>query len=97
MGAYTVELDAANAPITVNNFVVLARYHYFDSTICHRAIKGFMVQCGDPSGTGTGLEPGYTIADELPATGCVQDRIAGNGQHRPAELGQQPVLPDHRR
>ena len=68
MGAYTVELDAAKAPITVNNFVVLARYHYFDSTICHRAIPGFMVQCGDPTSTGTG-GPGYTIADELPATG----------------------------
>jgi cyclophilin family peptidyl-prolyl cis-trans isomerase len=65
MGSYTVALDAAAAPITVNNFVVLARYHYFDSTICHRAIPGFMVQCGDPSATGTG-GPGYTITDELP-------------------------------
>ena len=69
MGAYSVQLDAATSPITVNNFVVLARYHYFDSTICHRAIPGFMVQCGDPTGSGTG-GPGYTIADELPATGA---------------------------
>lgn len=65
LGAYTAQLDAAAAPITVNNFVVLARYHYFDSTACHRAIPGFMVQCGDPSGTGGG-GPGYTITDELP-------------------------------
>ena len=69
MGAYTVQLDAKAAPTTVNNFVVLARYHYFDSTICHRAIPAFMVQCGDPTGTGTG-GPGYTIADELPKAGA---------------------------
>ncbi|MGZ4671685.1 MAG: peptidylprolyl isomerase [Ilumatobacteraceae bacterium] len=68
MGAYTVQLDAKAAPITVNNFVVLARYHYFDSTVCHRAIPGFMVQCGDPTGSGSG-GPGYTIADELPKAG----------------------------
>jgi peptidyl-prolyl cis-trans isomerase B (cyclophilin B) len=67
-GAYTIELDAASAPLTVNNFVVLARYHYFDNTICHRVIPGFAVQCGDPTGTGSG-GPGYTFADELPAAG----------------------------
>jgi cyclophilin family peptidyl-prolyl cis-trans isomerase len=69
MGAYTVQLDAKAAPTTVNNFVVLARYHYFDSTLCHRAIPGFMVQCGDPTGSGTG-GPGYTISDELPKAGA---------------------------
>jgi cyclophilin family peptidyl-prolyl cis-trans isomerase len=68
MGDYTVALDATTSPITVNNFVVLARYHYFDSTICHRAIPGFMVQCGDPTGTGQG-GPGYSIPDELPPAG----------------------------
>lgn len=71
-GNYTVALDAAKAPKTVNNYVVLARYHYFDGTPCHRIISGFMAQCGDPSGTGTGDSgryPGYTFADEnLPAT-----------------------------
>ena len=67
-GAYTIELNAGAAPLTVNNFVVLARYHYFDNTICHRAIPSFAVQCGDPTGTGSG-GPGYTFADELPATG----------------------------
>lgn len=68
-GAYTATLDAKAAPLTVNNFVVLARYHYFDNTVCHRAIPGFMVQCGDPTATGSG-GPGYTFADELPATGA---------------------------
>jgi cyclophilin family peptidyl-prolyl cis-trans isomerase len=68
-GAYTIELDAAAAPLTVNNFVTLARYHFFDNTICHRAIPGFAVQCGDPTGTGTG-GPGYEFADELPVSGA---------------------------
>jgi cyclophilin family peptidyl-prolyl cis-trans isomerase len=67
-GAYTIALDPGAAPLTVNNFVVLARYHYFDNTICHRAIPGFAVQCGDPTGTGSG-GPGYTFADEPPAAG----------------------------
>lgn len=67
-GAYTIALDPGAAPLTVNNFVVLARYHYFDNTICHRAIPGFAVQCGDPTGTGSG-GPGYSFADELPAAG----------------------------
>ena len=52
----------------MNNFVVLARYHYFDDTACHRIIPDFVVQCGDPTGTGTG-GPGYAFADELPAGG----------------------------
>jgi cyclophilin family peptidyl-prolyl cis-trans isomerase len=67
-GAYTIALNPSTAPLTVNNFVVLARYHFFDNTICHRAIPGFAVQCGDPTGTGTG-GPGYSFADELPSTG----------------------------
>jgi cyclophilin family peptidyl-prolyl cis-trans isomerase len=65
-GSFTVALDSADAPGTVNNFVVLARYHYYDTLTCHRIIKDFVVQCGDPSGTGGGAEPGYTIIDELP-------------------------------
>jgi cyclophilin family peptidyl-prolyl cis-trans isomerase len=67
-GDVTVALDAQKAPQTVNNFVVLALYHYFDSTVCHRIITGFVVQCGDPTGTGSGANPGYTIPDELPTT-----------------------------
>ncbi len=64
-GSYTALLDAQNAPKTVNNFVVLARYHYFDATPCHRIIANFMAQCGDPTGSGSG-GPGYTVPDELP-------------------------------
>jgi cyclophilin family peptidyl-prolyl cis-trans isomerase len=66
LGAYTMELYADKAPQTVNNFVVLARYHYFDNTTCHRAIFDFMVQCGDPTATGSG-GPGYEFANENPA------------------------------
>ncbi len=67
-GDLTIVLDPAKAPGTVNNFVNLARSKYFDNTVCHRAIPSFVVQCGDPTATGTG-GPGYSIADELPATG----------------------------
>jgi len=66
-GDIVVELDAEAAPQTVNNFVVLARYHYYDDVPFHRIIPGFMNQAGDPVGPtpGTG-GPGYTIPDELP-------------------------------
>jgi cyclophilin family peptidyl-prolyl cis-trans isomerase len=68
MGTYSAVLDAAKAPGAVNNFVSLARNKYFDDTTCHRAIPAFMVQCGDPTATGSG-GPGYKFADELPASG----------------------------
>jgi len=64
-GAFTITLDAAAAPTTVNNFVFLARQHYYDCVIFHRVIPGFAVQGGDPTGTGAG-GPGYSIPDELP-------------------------------
>jgi cyclophilin family peptidyl-prolyl cis-trans isomerase len=64
-GPITVALDAKTAPKTVNNFVVLARYHFFDNVLCHRIVNNFVVQCGDPDGTGAG-GPGYTFEDELP-------------------------------
>jgi cyclophilin family peptidyl-prolyl cis-trans isomerase len=70
-GTLVVELDQSRAPLTVNNFVTLARYHYFDNTECHRIIPGFMAQCGDPTATGTG-GPGYQFADELPEAGEYQ-------------------------
>lgn len=64
-GTVHVTLRADVAPLTVNNFVNLARFHYFDGTTCHRAIQSFVVQCGDPTATGSG-GPGYEFADELP-------------------------------
>src|SRR4051795_5552444 len=67
-GTMTIALDAAGAPKTVNNFVFLARYHYYDGIIFHRIIPGFVCQGGDPTGNGTG-GPGYRFEDELPKAG----------------------------
>ena len=67
-GSMTIALDPVAAPQTVNNFVVLSRYHYYDGVIFHRIIPGFVCQGGDPQGTGMG-GPGYKFADELPAPG----------------------------
>lgn len=67
-GSLTADLYSDSAPVTVNNFVFLAKYGYFNETICHRAIPGFVVQCGDPTGVGNG-GPGYAIPDELPQAG----------------------------
>ncbi|MCF2529038.1 peptidylprolyl isomerase [Yinghuangia soli] len=64
-GDITIALDAAKAPKTVNSFNFLAEKNYFDHTKCHRLTTGAMtvLQCGDPTGTGTG-GPGYKFADE---------------------------------
>ncbi len=67
-GDLTIALDPDAAPKTVNNFVVLARYHYYDGIVFHRIIPGFVLQGGDPQGDGRG-GPGYKFADELPAPG----------------------------
>lgn len=67
-GSMQISLDPLAAPKTVNNFVFLARYHYFDGIVFHRIIPGFVLQGGDPTGTGTG-GPGYRFEDELPPPG----------------------------
>ena len=67
-GTMTIALDAIAAPSTVNNFVFLARWHYYDGIVFHRIIPGFMLQGGDPEGSGRG-GPGYRFDDELPAPG----------------------------
>lgn len=67
LGEFTMALDAKATPKTVNNFVVLSRYHAYDGTPFHRVIPDFVVQGGDPAGTGSG-RIGYTIEDELPTS-----------------------------
>jgi cyclophilin family peptidyl-prolyl cis-trans isomerase len=62
-GDITIKMHVDQAPITVNNFVFLAQEGFYDNTIFHRAIEGFMIQGGDPEGTGMG-GPGYRFADE---------------------------------
>ena len=68
MGDLTIALYPDKAPKTVNNFVVLARYHYYDGLIFHRIINGFVCQGGCPQGSGMG-GPGYRFEDELPQPG----------------------------
>jgi len=68
MGTLVIALDPAAAPKTVNNFVSLARYHYYDGLTFHRVIQGFVLQGGCPQGSGTG-GPGYKFEDELPEAG----------------------------
>ncbi len=67
-GTMIFALDPTKAPITVNSFVFLARYHYFDGIGFHRVVPSFVLQGGDPLGTGLG-GPGYNFADELPKAG----------------------------
>lgn len=62
-GAFDVELFAAQAPVTVNNFVFLAKDGFYDGIVFHRVIDNFMIQGGDPTGTGRG-GPGYKWNDE---------------------------------
>jgi len=65
LGSFKIELLANESPKTVNNFVFLAGQKFYDGVIFHRIIKTFMIQGGDPTGTGCG-GPGYQFADELP-------------------------------
>lgn len=67
-GRIPVALDAKSSPCTVNSFLALAHQGYFDHTPCHRLTTAgiYVLQCGDPTGTGTG-GPGYTIPGELPS------------------------------
>jgi cyclophilin family peptidyl-prolyl cis-trans isomerase len=67
-GDIVISLDPAAAPATVNSFVFLATAGYFDGTVFHRILPGFVVQAGDPTATGRG-GPGYTVPDELPSIG----------------------------
>lgn len=67
-GTIEIELLEERSPQTVNNFVSLARDGFYDGVIFHRVISGFMIQGGDPTGTGRG-GPGYKFRDELEGTG----------------------------
>ncbi len=84
-GDMSVELFAAQAPVTVNNFVFLAREGFYNNTTFHRVIGGFMAQGGDPTGSGMG-GPGYKFRDEPGALGLKHDKagmlsMANAGPH----------------
>ncbi len=68
LGDIEIDLLAEQSPLTVNNFVFLARDGFYDDVIFHRVISGFMIQGGDPTGTGRG-GPGYRFRDETEGAG----------------------------
>ena len=71
-GTITLKLDGKTAPITVQNFVDLAQSGFYDGLTFHRIMKGFMIQGGDPEGTGMG-GPGYSIKGEFASNGFKND------------------------
>jgi len=83
-GDLVLELFAADAPKTVNNFIFLAREGFYDGTIFHRVIADFVVQGGEPTGTGRG-GPGYNFPDEFSKrkhlTGTLSMANAGPGSY----------------
>jgi cyclophilin family peptidyl-prolyl cis-trans isomerase len=90
LGRIVIELDAVAAPETVNNFVFLSRYHYYDGAPFHRIIPGFVIQggdaVGDPLGTGN---PGYAIVDELPEAGAYRTGSVAMANSGPDTSGSQ--------
>jgi peptidyl-prolyl cis-trans isomerase B (cyclophilin B) len=100
-GDLKLELFAADVPVTVNNFVFLAREGFYDNITFHRVIPGFMAQGGDPTGTGSG-GPGYRFADEFTShthvTGALSMANAGpgtNGSQFFITYAPQPHLDGH--
>jgi cyclophilin family peptidyl-prolyl cis-trans isomerase len=83
-GKMVVNLDAAAAPTSVNNFVFLARKHFYDGLTFHRVAKDFVIQGGDPKGDGSG-GPGYQIQAETPPNGYQVGSVAW------AKGGQEPA------
>ena len=65
LGSFAVRLDVDDSPCTTSSFAALVRKRFFDGTIFHRIVPGFVIQGGDPTGTGRG-GPGYTVADVPP-------------------------------
>ena len=65
-GGFTIRLDVRHSPHTTASFAALARSHFFDKTIFHRIVPGFVIQGGDPNGSGSG-GPGYTVVDTPPS------------------------------
>ena len=75
LGDIVIQLFSKDAPLAVNNFVFLARQGFYDGVKFHRVVKGFVIQGGDPKGTGTG-GPGYQFADEKVTKDYVKGTLA---------------------
>ncbi|HEX5910295.1 MAG TPA: peptidylprolyl isomerase [Thermoleophilaceae bacterium] len=84
-GPFTIEVDQKAAPATAASFVSLARKGFFDGTVFHRIVPGFVIQGGDPTGSGQG-GPGYTTTDKPPA-----DTVYERGMVAMAKTGEEPA------
>ena len=105
-GAFTIRLDQKTSPATAASFAALARKGFFDNTVFHRIVPGFVIQGGDPTGTGTG-GPGYSTVDPPPATARYTKGVvamAKSPQEAPGTSGSQfyvvtaqqaPLEPDY--
>jgi peptidyl-prolyl cis-trans isomerase B (cyclophilin B) len=87
-GEVVIELDAVRSPQTVNNFVFLARDGFYDGVVFHRVIEGFMIQGGDPTGSGTG-GPGYRFRDEIEGAGNYDRGVVAMANSGPHTNGSQ--------
>jgi cyclophilin family peptidyl-prolyl cis-trans isomerase len=88
LGTITLELDPKSAPGHVNSFVFLAREGFYDGVIFHRVIPGFMIQGGDPTGTGTG-GPGYKLKAEFNKTKHTRGVLSAARSSDPNSAGSQ--------
>jgi cyclophilin family peptidyl-prolyl cis-trans isomerase len=88
LGSFKIELFASETPNTVNNFIFLAQQNYYNDIIFHRIIKAFMIQTGDPTGTGGG-SPGYKFKDELPVKHQYEPGIVAMANAGPNTNGSQ--------
>jgi cyclophilin family peptidyl-prolyl cis-trans isomerase len=88
LGSFKINLFTAEAPVTVNNFVFLAREDFYEDIVFHRVMKDFMIQTGDPTESGGG-GPGYLFADELPVKHTYAPGIVAMANKGPNSNGSQ--------
>jgi cyclophilin family peptidyl-prolyl cis-trans isomerase len=88
LGDFTIQLFSKETPVTVNNFVFLSQQGFYNNVIFHRVIKTFMIQTGDPTGTGRG-DPGYKFNDELPTKHSYDTGIVAMANSGPNTNGSQ--------
>ena len=74
LGGFTFRLDVEDSPCVTSSFASLVRKHFFDGTVFHRIVPGFVIQGGDPSASGTG-GPGYTVTDVPPANSLYTEGV----------------------
>jgi cyclophilin family peptidyl-prolyl cis-trans isomerase len=74
LGGFAVRLDVEDSPCVTSSFASLVRKHFFDGTVFHRIVPGFVIQGGDPTATGTG-GPGYTVTDVPPANSLYTEGV----------------------